>query len=645
MAEAKFTIRASDKTKAAFKSVRANMKSMSSKVLSLKTAVVGLAGAGGLGALAVASANSADALAKNADKLGVATEALGGLHLATKLYTSAGANAMNEALTKSIKRLGEFNATGGGAAAVWLKELNLDTQELATLAPDQLFARYAESIRGLNDRGQQMAAMSALMGDESRQLIGIIDAGSDAIDSSTQKAIAYGTALSRVDAAQIEAANDSFTEVQEAIKGVGTTIAVELSPYIQVAGQYFTDAANESGGWRDEIMSGVESIITGLGYIGDALRGLQVVWKGLEVVFAVGAEHMWQSWFKVADGIREIANLIPGINIESFSTLNSIASESSRRVAELKSEFTALVEQPMPSENVAAYLEEVKTLSREAATEVAKVAGGKSGGEDAGGVNDKATSEMQKQQEMLSQKLEQVNQFLMSEAEIENQAYENRLLIVEENFQNQLIGETQRKEILQNLELKHQNRLSEIEAKSLTAREKFRRKTALMQTKQVFGELAAITAGVAQNNKTMFKINQVAGIANAIINTYTGVTNALAAYPPPLSFAMAAAQLAAGFAQVNAIKSQSFGAGGSAPSLAGTGGGAGTVNTVPAGNTFNSDALGSGSASEKKTETRTLVLKDDNPERIFTTKQVRQVVEEIEEARQEMGSNTTVVFA
>ena len=45
-----------------------------------------------------------------------------------------------------------------------------------------------------------------------------------------------------------------------------------------------------------------------------------------------------------------------------------------------------------------------------------------------------------------------------------------------------------------------------------------------------------------------------------IINTYRAISNALATYPPPLNFAVAAAQGAAGFAQVAAIRSQSFSA-------------------------------------------------------------------------------------
>ena len=97
-----------------------------------------LAGVAGFGALIKSSSATADALAKNADKIGINTKALAELHHITGLYTTAGAGAMDEALTKATKRLGEFNSTGGGAASVWLKKLNLDTQELASLSKDLL---------------------------------------------------------------------------------------------------------------------------------------------------------------------------------------------------------------------------------------------------------------------------------------------------------------------------------------------------------------------------------------------------------------------------------------------------------------------------------------------------------------------------
>lgn len=55
-------------------------------------------------------------------------------------------------------------------------------------------------------------------------------------------------------------------------------------------------------------------------------------------------------------------------------------------------------------------------------------------------------------------------------------------------------------------------------------------------------------------------------VAEAIVNTYVGVTRALEAYPPPWSFIAAAAQLAYGMAQVAKIQSTEPGSGGGSAS-------------------------------------------------------------------------------
>lgn len=100
----------------------------------------------------------------------------------------------------------------------------------------------------------------------------------------------------------------------------------------------------------------------------------------------------------------------------------------------------------------------------------------------------------------------------------------------------------------------------------------FLTKTSAEQTKTVIADAIAVTEGVAHQNKVLFEINKVAGIANAIINTYEGVSKTLAAYPWPLAGAMAALHLASGLAQVSAIESASFDGGSGATS--GVGGGA-----------------------------------------------------------------------
>lgn len=74
---------------------------------------------------------------------------------------------------------------------------------------------------------------------------------------------------------------------------------------------------------------------------------------------------------------------------------------------------------------------------------------------------------------------------------------------------------------------------------------------AMEQGSKIFNALAA-------TNKKAFMAAKAYNIAEAIMNTYTGVTKALATYPPPFNFIAAGATLAMGLAQVATIRSQQY---------------------------------------------------------------------------------------
>jgi hypothetical protein len=85
---------------------------------------------------------------------------------------------------------------------------------------------------------------------------------------------------------------------------------------------------------------------------------------------------------------------------------------------------------------------------------------------------------------------------------------------------------------------------------------------------------------------------KIIAIANATVNTWLGVTQALASGPPPLSFAMAGVALASGLAAVaNIVKTKkgSSPTGGSVPSSGGAGGSGNRVDVGAGGRVDNSD--------------------------------------------------------
>lgn len=192
-------------------------------------------------------------------------------------------------------------------------------------------------------------------------------------------------------------------------------------------------------------------------------------------------------------------------------------------------------------------------------------------------------TELDKQQELNDKKLKAQEEFtelenefklLAAETELDREelAFELAIERLQERGELQGIEKALIDAAIEKLEEKHQMRMQGLREKAGKKQTKFDKWLSDSKVQQAGQELQSLSAGLAQHSKTAFKINKAVGIANAIVNTAQGVTRALAEYSPPISFVMAAAQLAAGIGQINAIKSTSFegGGGGTTPSLAGS---------------------------------------------------------------------------
>jgi len=217
--------------------------------------------------------------------------------------------------------------------------------------------------------------------------------------------------------------------------------------------------------------------------------------------------------------------------------------------------------------------------------------------------------------EKLEERLAILQEFVMSEEEIELQSHLRRLeelTVFNDNF---LLSEDERRALQLDLEAQHQDKMTEIRKRSLTKLEKFNAMSYANQTKTVLDAVVDITNGVARENKTLFEINKVAAIGQAVMNAAVGISKTLSEYAFPLSVAMAGLQAAAAIAQVYAIRSQTFGGGGAAPSLAGA------TAAPPVSNVGGASGSGGG-------QSIFINLRGDS----FTQETIRQLIKEINEA-------------
>lgn len=117
---------------------------------------------------------------------------------------------------------------------------------------------------------------------------------------------------------------------------------------------------------------------------------------------------------------------------------------------------------------------------------------------------------------------------------------------------------------IEEAEQAHQDRLLEIRTREFGTFQrlaielaKFETKTAREKTLFVLGQAQQLTAGLAANSKAAFNLNKAVSIAEAIVNTATGVTAALRLGPKGIP--LAALIAAQGAAQIATIQSTQFG--------------------------------------------------------------------------------------
>ncbi len=134
--------------------------------------------------------------------------------------------------------------------------------------------------------------------------------------------------------------------------------------------------------------------------------------------------------------------------------------------------------------------------------------------------------------------------------------------------------------LLEQEEERHKAKLGDIDAKAAIAKAKFEKLTRGQQTKQMVGDLSARLGAAANMNKAMFRLSQMAAIADTVVNTRAAMQLARKTYPAPFGAVMAGVELVAGMANVAAIKKQSFGGGGGGGGGSVGGGGAGGASAA-----------------------------------------------------------------
>lgn len=225
--------------------------------------------------------DAADALAKTSDRLGVTTEKLAGLQIAAKL-----AGVEQKTLEKGLQNLQKVItdvSRGTGVAIRDFERMGISARDLINLSPDEQLRAVAEAMGNLSTRTEKVTAAYNLFGGRGVAILNMLENGAEGLDMAQEAAERFGLAISRVDAAKVEAANDAMAMAGFAVQGLIRKTTVELAPFIQAAAEEFTNLAAQGEGFGPKVVSALEMAAKGVGVLANGLRGIKILWKGIEI--------------------------------------------------------------------------------------------------------------------------------------------------------------------------------------------------------------------------------------------------------------------------------------------------------------------------------------------------------------------------
>jgi len=262
---------------------------MGKGLLSVKTAVVGLVGAAGLGALVKQSLASADALGKVADKVGVTVEELQELRFAAE-QSGVASKTLDVSLQRFSRRIGEA-AQGTGVLSKVLKETGVSIRNTdGTLrSTNDIFNEYADAIANTADQQEKLRLAFAAFDSEGAALVNLFKNGSEGVNAYRKELHELNGVVGRD---QVDAAarmNDAWGKVQTQFRAIATIAAAELAPAleeiannIQLALKDKEKVAEIANAFR-KFGEALVFVVDNFGPLLEAVKNLAIAWATLSI--------------------------------------------------------------------------------------------------------------------------------------------------------------------------------------------------------------------------------------------------------------------------------------------------------------------------------------------------------------------------
>jgi len=367
----KLTTRFTKSASKQFRALRKSVNNLGGQFARLGTMIAAIIGPAALVAMTKRSLEVVDAQAKLADTLGISIKALAGFELAGQ-RTGATAEQVKKSLEKLAVNVSDA-ATGIGTAKDAFDKLGLSGQHLIKLPLDEQFKLIADRMKAVENSTVKVGIAYDIFGRQGTNMIKLLELTSDELDGFADRAEKIGTAISRIDASKIEAANDAMLEASMAAAAFGNIIAVKVSPILVRLAEDYTEATVQANGHRDAVTSGMNAIISSVGFALDTLNGVSIAWKTAEVAvraYVAGAMLAATAGDRAFKALFEQI-LQKGVKFEDTS-VGKFVQLYVDAVKDAKGELDTLLAAPPPSEGLKQWISDAVEQSDKLAESINK---------------------------------------------------------------------------------------------------------------------------------------------------------------------------------------------------------------------------------------------------------------------------------
>ena len=545
-------------------------------------AAVGAAAVAAAAAITVHLVNGAreaiDAQAKMAQQLDTTSASMATLKRAGEL-SGVEMKAITTASRTLAVRMGDAQQ-GVKLAKDAFDALGISAQDLAKVPLDQRISMINNALVTNVDVSQRASVASRLFGARAATAMKMLDDGT--LEKARHETELFGLALSDVDAAKVEQANDAMSTIHNAVDGVVQQFTVQLAPILKAVADQFIKTAEEAGGFGNVAKRALDSVVDGIAFAMNAVDGLkrvfQVVadgviasWSGMIALITKGFANVLEMFdsaaskvgidlFKgPAESVRRFSDEAAGVAKEAFSHINDTLME------------------PLAGDKFKTFVESARQAGQaaaEAAVQARDAVGGNVVQMDSG----RSPQEIQK----INKRLEAIRTANKTELQILQDKYIAENDVIKQGLDARQITQEQAYALSNGAAQRYADGRLKIEQSAASKelqieRQKEQAKRAILG--QAFGGLSAL---MNSESRKMFEIGKAASISQAIVSTYTGMAKALE-LGWPLGPIAAGAIALNGFAQVANIRKQSFGGGGAAAPTGSTTGQINAANTPVSG--------------------------------------------------------------